>query len=188
MNFALCIGWVLLSSASAFAVNAHWHAHWIGGPTNAATIVLRREFGVEPGLRRAVVEVCGLGQYEFSLNGRKVGDDLLTPGWTNYRKTCLYDTYDVTAQLKEGRNVADILLGGGMYNVPDATNRFAKFRGAFGPLKAIAQIRLEYGDHVEFVGTDKDGAPVLGRLPFPASTAVKTTTRVGLRNGSRPRS
>jgi alpha-L-rhamnosidase len=141
-----------------------WSAQWIGGPTNAATIVLNREFEVKPGLRRAVVDVCGLGQYEMTLNGRKVSDDLLTPGWTDYRKTCLYDTYAL--EVKEGRNTIELLLGGGMYNVPDTTNRFAKFRGAFGPLKAIAQIRLEYANHVEFVGTDGDWRTSAGPITF----------------------
>ncbi len=146
---------------SAFA---DWHAQWIGGPTNAASIVLQREFEVGRGLRRAVVDVCGLGQYEMTLNGRKVGNDLLTPGWTDYRKTCLYDTYPLDA--REGRNTIELLLGGGMYNVPDATNRFAKFRGAFGPLKAIAQIRLEYDGHVEYVGTDGRWRASAGPLTF----------------------
>jgi alpha-L-rhamnosidase len=143
---------------------ANWHATWIGGPTNAASIVLQREFEVGRGLRRAVVDVCGLGQYELTLNGRKVGDDLLTPGWTDYRKTCLYDTY--TLDVKEGRNTVELLLGGGMYNVPATTNRFAKFRGAFGPLKAIAQIRLEYDNHVEFVGTDSRWRASAGPMTF----------------------
>jgi alpha-L-rhamnosidase len=143
---------------------AGWQAQWIGGPTNAASIVLHREFEVKPGLRHATVDVCGLGQYEMTLNGRKVGDDLLTPGWTDYRKTCLYDKYSL--ELKEGRNTIELLLGGGMYNVPATTNRFAKFRGAFGLLKAIAQIRLEYDGHTEFVGTDDRWLASAGPLTF----------------------
>ena len=82
----------------------------------AATYMLARPFDVRPGLRRAAVNVCGLGQYEMTLNGKKVGDDLLTPGWTKYDRTCLYDTYDVTAMLQTGRNAAGLLLGNGMYN------------------------------------------------------------------------
>ncbi len=145
-------------------VFAEWRAQWIGGPTNAASIVLQCEFEVERGLRRASADVCGLGQYELTLNGRKVGNDLLTPGWTDYRKTCLYDTYAL--DVREGRNIIELLLGGGMYNVPDTTNRFAKFRGAFGPLKAIAQIRLEYDGRVEYVGTDGRWRASAGPLTF----------------------
>jgi alpha-L-rhamnosidase len=43
-----------------------------------------------------------LGQYELSLNGAKIGDDLLSPGWSKYDKTCLYDTYDLAPLLKQG--------------------------------------------------------------------------------------
>jgi alpha-L-rhamnosidase len=52
---------------------------------------------VKPGLKRALVNICGLGQYELTLNGKKVGDDFLSPGWSKYDKTCLYDTRDITA-------------------------------------------------------------------------------------------
>ena len=117
------------------------------------TMLLRRAFEAKPGLKRAVVHVCGLGQYEMSINGRKVGEDLLSPGWTNYRKTCLYDTFDVTAMLREGENAVGIFLGNGMYHV--AGPRYHKFRGSFGPPKAIAQLRLEYADgSSQIVGTD----------------------------------
>ncbi len=130
-----------------------WKAKWIGGQTNVVTIVLTRELEVRSSLRRAIAHVCGLGQSELSINGRTVGDDLLTPGWTDYRKTCLYDTRDITTSLRPGTNEVALLLGNGMYNVTGG--RFAKFRGSFGPLKAIAQLRLEYSDgKVEFIGTD----------------------------------
>lgn len=78
------------------------------------TLLLRREFTVKPGLRRAIAFVSGLGHYEMSLNGAKVGDDLLAPGWTNYRKTVLYDTRDITAQLKPGANAVGLWLSNGM--------------------------------------------------------------------------
>jgi hypothetical protein len=135
-----------------------WHARWIAAPTNCETLLLRRDFVVKPGLKRALVNVCGLGQYEMSLNGKKVGDDFLSPGWTKYDKTCLYDARDITDLLRKGKNAIGIELGNGMYNVP--TTRF-KPPGwqpcSFGSQKAIAQIRLEYADGtVETVGTDED--------------------------------
>jgi len=84
---------------------ADWNgAQWIAlADTNAPSQLLRREFAVRGDLVRAVVHGSGLGHYELSLNGVKVGADLLAPGWTDYRKTVLYDTYDVTAQLKAAR-------------------------------------------------------------------------------------
>jgi len=125
-----------------------WPARWIGavdtaGPSSAA-IQLRKEFTLEKEIRRAVVYVCGLGFYELRLNGQKVGDRVLEPGWTNYRKTCLYATYDVTGQLTRGPNAIGVLLGNGMYNVPGG--RYVKFRGSFGPPKAILQLHVDYAD------------------------------------------
>ena len=117
------------------------------------SVMLRRVFGVRPGLQRAVVHVCGLGAYEMSLNGARVGADLFPPGWSKYDKTCLYDTHEIAPLLREGANEVALLLGNGMYNVPGG--RYAKFTGSFGPPKAIAQIRLEYRDGTsETVGTD----------------------------------
>jgi len=122
-------------------------------PRANATLLLRREFTVRPGLRRALAHVCGLGAYEFTLNGARVGEDLLAPGWTDYDETCLYDTHDITAQLRPGANVAGLCLAGGMYNV--AEGRYVKFVSLFRPLMAIGQLRLEYADGtVEIVGTD----------------------------------
>jgi hypothetical protein len=144
---------------------ADWQAKWIASPTNYETLLLRREFAVKPGLRRALIHVCGLGQYELTLNGAKVGDDLLAPGWTKYDKTCLYDTRDITSQLHAGQNAAGLFLGNGMYNVH--AGRYTKFTGTFGPLKAIAQLRLEYGDgSVEIIGSDEQWRVAPGPITF----------------------
>jgi alpha-L-rhamnosidase len=142
-----------------------WQARWIASETEAQTLMLRREFIVKPGLKRAIVYICGLGHYEMSLNGEKVGDALLTPGWSKYDKTCLYDTYDIKQQLNTGHNAIGLLLGNGMYNVKGG--RYTKFKGSFGPLKAICQIRLEYDDGTtEMIGTDKDWTVKAGPETF----------------------
>ncbi len=132
-----------------------WKAKWICAQAASDSLLLRKEFSVKPGLRRAVAHVTGLGQYDLSLNGAKVGKDLLAPGWTDYNDTILYDTRDITAQLGEGMNAVGITLGNGMYHV-ERRNRFAKFTGSFGPLRAICQIELEYADgSKEFILTDE---------------------------------
>jgi hypothetical protein len=153
-----------------------WQAKWItAADPKLSSTRLRREWLVKPGLKRALVHVCGLGQYELTLNGRKAGDDWLSPGWSKYTRTCLYDTLDITAGLKPGTNAVGLLLGNGMYNVLDTgrnnpaglTNRYAKFRGSFGPQMAIAQIRLEYTDgRVETVGTDEHWRVSPGPITF----------------------
>jgi alpha-L-rhamnosidase len=144
-----------------------WQARWIAAAGNAATLLLRREFAVKPGLRRAVVFVCGLGCYELTLNGGKVTDDLLAPGWSKYNKTCLYDTYDVTPALRAGGNAIGLFLGNGMYNVPRTPGRYAKFTGSFGPQKAIAQLRLDYQDgSTEILATDGQWRAAPGPVTF----------------------
>jgi len=137
--------------------NTDWHAQWIAAADpNIPSLLLRHDFTVKPGLKRALVNICGLGQYELTLNGKKAGDDFLTPGWTMYDKTCLYDTRDITALLRTGSNAAGIELGDGMYRI--LATRFKPPAWApysFGPQQAIAQIRLEYSDgSVDLVGTD----------------------------------
>src|SRR4051812_22439962 len=90
------------------------------------------------------------------LNGSKVSDEFFGHGWTNYVKTSIYDRYDVTAQLHEGSNAVGLALGNSMYRVV-RRNRFVKFTGDFGPLRAIFHLRLEYTDgKVEYVGSDEN--------------------------------
>ncbi len=130
-----------------------WKGVWIAAPAATESLLLRGEFTVRTGLKRAIVHATGLGQYELYFNGTKAGDDLLTPGWTNYNTTVLYDTRDVTGLLRPGANAAGFLLGNGFYNI-EHRDRFTKLTGSFGPLKAILHLQLEYADgSVEYVGT-----------------------------------
>ena len=143
-----------------------WQAKWICAPGATETLLLRKEFDVRPGLVRAIVHVSGLGQYETTPNGVKAGDDLLSPGWTDYNKTTLYDTKDVTPLLHEGTNAVGLTLGNGMYYVV-RRNRFVKFTGSFGPLRAIWQLQLEYADgSTSVVGTDESWRTHAGPIVF----------------------
>lgn len=135
--------------------DADWKAKWIVAPWQTESLLLRREIDVKPGLKRAIVHVCGLGQFEMRLNGQKVGDHLLAPGWTKYDKTALYETHDITSLLRGGANAVGLALGDGMYHT-ERRNRFSKFQGSFGPQRTIAQIELEYDDGSrELVATDE---------------------------------
>ncbi len=135
-----------------------WQAQWITAPASMSgdgnsTFLLRSEFPAKSPIKHATLNICGLGQYEASLNGTKITSDVLTPGWTKYNKTCFYDTYDITPLIHQGPNAIGVLLGNGMYRV--AKGRYTKFQGSFGPLQAIARIRMEYDDgSVAIVGTD----------------------------------
>lgn len=83
-------------------------------PTSAAPM-LRREFDLKKSVKSARAYVTGLGYYELRINGRKVGDSVLDPGYTSFGKRVLYSTYDVTDMLKTGRNAVGAVLGAGWF-------------------------------------------------------------------------
>lgn len=144
-----------------------WRGQWITTPQRVENMLARTEFDVRPGLLRAVAHVSGLGQYELFFNGAKAGRDLLAPGWTDYRDAVLYDTRDVTALLRPGRNAVGFALGNGMLHVQRAPGRFAKFVASFGAQRALLHLRLEYADGtVQIVGTDPSWRVTAGPITF----------------------
>ncbi|MBP7933380.1 MAG: family 78 glycoside hydrolase catalytic domain [Phycisphaerae bacterium] len=79
--------------------------------------LMRTVFELDKPIKRARAYICGLGYHELYLNGRKVGDHVLDPTFTNYDRRVLYVTHDVTDLLKQGRNAAGVMLGNGWYNM-----------------------------------------------------------------------
>ena len=172
--------WDRQGLASPWSATASWTmglldpADWAGarwitaaGDERLENTLLRREFSVRPGLRRALAHVSGLGHYELFLNGAKAGADLLSPGWTDYDDTILYDTRDITSLLRPGANAVGVALGNGMAHVTRPEGRFAKFKGSFGPQRAIVYLRLEYADGtVQTVGTDETWKTHPGPITF----------------------
>jgi len=132
--------------------------------------LFRKEFSLEGDVRRAVLFVSGLGQYELRVNGAKVSDNELTPGWSDYRKTIFYDRSDVTSMLRSGTNALGIMLGNGMYRVLRTGERYTKFTGSYGPPKCIAQLRLELanGKNVE-ITTDGTWKTHSGPITFSST-------------------
>ena len=112
----------------------------------------RRTIDIAKTVRRARLYVTALGSYRVYLNGSQVSADLLTPGFTDYRKRVLYQTYDVTNQVRPGANVIGALLGDGWYGSP-LTWAGAHFFPP--PNRLLAQLELEYtdGSH-DVVATD----------------------------------
>src|ERR1051326_1637804 len=100
-----------------------WEGSWIGAKEKISAPLLRKEFTVKQQVARARVYISGLGYYELSINGNKVGDHVHDPGVTYYnshdhelRSRVLYVTYDVTDYLKTGPNVIGVILGNGWYS------------------------------------------------------------------------
>jgi alpha-L-rhamnosidase len=155
------------SWTNALVLGSYGISPWGTGVTvQTALPIFRRQFTVNPGLQRALIYICGLGQYELSANGTKVGNTLLAPGWSKYDKTCLYDTLDLTSYLTNGNNAVGVMLGNGMYNVP-ATSRYTKFTGSFGPPKVIAQIELFYTNGTsQVIPTDAQWLTTSGSITY----------------------
>ncbi len=123
--------------------SADWKAAWISAPA-AWLPLMRKEFILDQEVRSARIYICGLGQYELRINGAKIGNQVLAPGWTDYRQTCFLNAFDVTQALRSGGNAIGVALGNGMYNV--TRERYAKFTGSFGPLVLILQLNVTFGD------------------------------------------
>ncbi len=106
--------------------------------------LLRREFPVDQGIKRATASVCGLGYYELYINGSKVGDHVLDPGLTDYSKRVLYATYDVTDCVRAGANAIGVILGNGRYFAPRLSVPVKTV--TYGYPELLLQMRLEFED------------------------------------------
>ena len=105
--------------------------------------MFRKELLINKEVKEAIVNISGLGHFDFYVNGEKVGNHFLDPGWTNYAKTALYLTFDVTPLLKK-ENVLGVILGNGFYNVP--RERYFKQLISFGAPKVKLVLSLKYTD------------------------------------------
>lgn len=117
--------------------------------------LFRKTIDIRKKIKIATAFVSGLGHYELSLNGSKISDHFLDPGWTKYDQQALYVSFDLTKLLKKGKNAIGAILGNGFYFIPrDA--RYRKITGAFGYPKLICRIRVEYTDgSLENIVTDE---------------------------------
>jgi len=99
---------------------ADWKAQWItpgfteGSPEQPSPI-FRKEFRIAKKVRSAIAYITAHGLYEAQINGQRVGNAYLTPGWTSYNKRLQYQAYDVTPLLQQGDNAVGATLGSGWY-------------------------------------------------------------------------
>lgn len=175
---------------------AHWRqapvfdAHWIAADATDEDAgdkplpLFRKGFELPGRVKRAVLYASGLGQDEVRINGQKVGDDELTPGWSDYRKTIYYDSYDVTTMLHAGANAVGVMVGNGMYRVLKTPGRYLKFSGSYGPPMCLVQLLVELADgsHLE-VASDGSWKTAPGPITFHRPTVARTTTRGACRKG-----
>ncbi len=133
-----------------------WKAKWIGydkaSPWDSITQwsrlsarYLRREFSSNQKVQRATVYLAGLGMYELYINGSRIGEQVLAPNPTDYRKTYFLNTHDVTEQIKSGANAISVVLGNGRFFTMRQNYKTQK-HNTFGFPKLLLQLELQYTD------------------------------------------
>ncbi len=124
---------------------------------SSRSIILRREFSASGRrISSAVAYVSGLGHYEMSINGQRIGDGEFAPVWSEYDRTVYYNTYDVTGALAGGGNAICVLLGNGFFNV-QRLGRYGKLQASFGPPQLMLRLDITYADgSVQSILSDTD--------------------------------
>lgn len=132
--------------------------NWISGKSQTP-FYARREFNIKKQVQKATAYVCGLGQFIFHINGQKVSDHELDPGWTNYDKKIQYVKFDVTKLLHEGKNALGVEVGNSWFLKEDEhyTFTFPAFMPPnpnpyrpFGKELVLAiKLVLDYADETE---------------------------------------
>lgn len=118
-------------------------AQWIGATTDAndtlasRSVVLSKTVTSPATFDQAELSICGLGCYELYIDGQKVGDDILSPAWSDYRKTVWYNKRDVSRYLNKGRHRIEVLLGNAFYH--EGGLRYHKLTTNYGPLRCATQ-------------------------------------------------
>jgi alpha-L-rhamnosidase len=136
-----------------------WKGEWIGDGTTAPerdedfyrkipAPLFRKTFRTKKGIDRASLYISGLGYHEVYLNGEKVSNHRLDPGWTQFAKTVYYHAHDVTGQLISGNNALGVILGNGWYNpLPlRVFNRNLREILTIGQPKLRCQLIIDYED------------------------------------------
>jgi alpha-L-rhamnosidase len=148
-------GWSEMASWSMGLLNeTDWKAKWIGYDKASAwdsisqwsrlsARYFRKQFQSAANLKRASIYIVGLGLYELYINGNKIGDRVITPAPTDYRKSVLYNTYDVTKDIKAGNNVIAAVLGNGRFFTMRQNYKTQK-HNTFGYPKMLLQLEIEY--------------------------------------------
>ena len=136
---------------SAVEVAPYGDALWgdqvvLPGDSDKPAPLIRNEFTLDKPVAEARVYVSGLGYYELSLNGQKVGDHVLDPNSTNYEARVLYTTYDVTKQLNQGENAIGVELGRGRYGMTTPNTWIWHEAPWHDDPKVLLQLEIKYED------------------------------------------
>ncbi len=127
-----------------------WKAHWISrlpnGTSESPCPQFRNGFKVSKKIKSATVYVTSKGLYEAFINGRRVGEAHLTPGWTSYKKRLQYQVFDVTPLIKTGANAIGVMLGNGWYKSPLGWGSVFNTEIKDRTLALLFQLEITYSD------------------------------------------
>ncbi len=145
-----------------------WTANWITRENEVKldgskpSTYLRKEFSTSKKVKSARVYVSSLGLYQLFINGKKVGNDLFTPGWTSYNKRIQYQTYDVASML-QSKNAIGASMGDGWFRGNIGWQNQRNYYGE--KLALIAQLHIVYTDgSSETIGTDESWKAATGPI------------------------
>jgi alpha-L-rhamnosidase len=147
----------------------------VGNPwPTGAVKSLRRTFEIAKPVASARIYATALGAYKLSINGRSVGDEILAPGWTDFRERVVYQTYDVTGDIKSGKNAFGALLAPGWYTTPLQWLGQGYNYGKTPPA-LLAELRIAYKDgSLDWILTDEtwkaDVSPILSAEIYDGET------------------
>lgn len=146
----------------------NWRAQWITHSLpkdETVSPVFTKQFGLRGTIKNARLYAAARGVYEAALNGKRVGDAFLAPGWTSYHHRIQYQTYDITEMILEDQNEIAITLGNGWYK---GYLGFDEKPDHYGSQTALlAMIRMEYEDgSVKYIGTDTDWMVQTGQIRY----------------------
>ncbi|MGI4787542.1 MAG: family 78 glycoside hydrolase catalytic domain [Janthinobacterium lividum] len=197
-----------------------WKAEWIAAQTPRDTQIdgdnlppspyVRKSFIVGKPVKQATIFATARGVYELHLNGAKLGDAVLAPGWTDYNKRIEYQAYDVTAALHPGANMIGAIVGDGWYSgyvgfsrqrnlygsrpalrlqmditYTDGTHQVVMtdgtWRGRTGPITYSDMLQGEsYDARAELTGWDRAGSAASGWQPVSTASAIIPSTQVSV--------
>lgn len=121
-----------------------WTGTWIGHTDGNSSPLLRTVANLDKGIKSARAHVATLGYGELHVNGKRIGDEQLNPGWTQYADSVLYSTYDVTDSLQAGENAIGLWLGKGWFSM-DETPFYIQW-DSYGPPRGLLQLNVTYED------------------------------------------
>ncbi|WP_462253405.1 family 78 glycoside hydrolase catalytic domain [Ferruginibacter sp.] len=149
-NYGAASAW---SNAAVFNMGllsaGDWKAKWIEADfaedsVNRPAQYFRKLFSLNKKIKNATAYITAHGMYEAQINGKRVGDYYLTPGWTSYNHRLQYQQYDVTAMMSNGENAVGIVAGTGWYRGYLAWDNNKNIYGKKTGI--LFQLQIEYSD------------------------------------------